>query len=50
MAAEFRQSICQVPNDDNMRSMCGMKAISQFAPAVRVSANSQFPKMNEKWK
>ena len=30
--------------------MCGMKAVLQFAPAVRVSANSQFSKMNEKWK
>lgn len=30
--------------------MCGMKAILQFAPAVKVSANSQFSEMNENWK
>jgi len=49
-SAQFVQSICSVPSDHSMRSMCGVKGVLQFAPAVRVSANWQFPKMNEKWK
>lgn len=49
MAVQFLQFVCWGLTD-NMRSMCGMKAVLQFAPAVRVSANSQLPKMNEKRK
>lgn len=49
MAAQILQSVCRGPID-NIRSMCGMKAVLQFTPAVRVSANSQFPKTNQKGK
>lgn len=35
MAVQFLQFVCWGLTD-NMRSMCGMKAVLQFAPAVRV--------------